>query len=115
MLNSGGSGEDDVELVLFQGPELSGVLLEPEGASTVAASSSEVIFYPWRKNREPCDLRFQDLRLSHVLRLKFAKSMGSHFTPTHSFRARILPSVLTSSVLTREPDSLGSNPSSMFS
>lgn len=44
MLNSGGSGEDDVELVLFQGPELSGVLLEPEGASTVAASSSEVIF-----------------------------------------------------------------------
>lgn len=45
MLNSGGSGEDDVEVGLFRVPELPGVAAEPEGASWVAASSSEVIFF----------------------------------------------------------------------
>ena len=45
MLNSGGSGEDDVEVGLFRVPELPGVTAEPEGASWVAASSSEVIFF----------------------------------------------------------------------
>ena len=50
MLNSGGSGEDDVEVGLFRGP---GVSVEPEGASRLAASSSEVIFFVRRgKNRE---------------------------------------------------------------
>lgn len=43
MLNSGGSGEDDVEVGLFRGPELPGVSVESEQASTVTASSSGFI------------------------------------------------------------------------
>lgn len=44
VLNSGGSGEDDVEVGLFRGPKLLGVAVEPERASRVAVSPSEVIF-----------------------------------------------------------------------
>lgn len=44
VLNSGGSGEDDVEVGLFRGPELPGVSVEPEHASRVVASSSGFIF-----------------------------------------------------------------------
>lgn len=45
VLNSGGSGEDDVEVGLFRGPKLLGVAVEPERASRVAVSPSEVIFF----------------------------------------------------------------------
>lgn len=45
VLNSGGSGEDDVEVGLFRGPELPGVSVEPEHASRVVASSSGFIFF----------------------------------------------------------------------
>lgn len=45
MLNSGGSGEDDVEVGLFRGPELPGVSVESEQASTVTASSSGFIVF----------------------------------------------------------------------
>ena len=49
MLNSGGSGEDDVEVGLFRGP---GVSVEPEGASRLAASSEVIFFVRRGKNRE---------------------------------------------------------------
>lgn len=58
MLNSGGSGEDDVEVGLFRGPEFSWVAAEPEQASRVAASS-EVIFFVCGREIEPGDLGFQ--------------------------------------------------------
>lgn len=45
VLNSGGSGEDDVEVGLFRGPELPGVSVESEQASTVTASSSGFIVF----------------------------------------------------------------------
>lgn len=45
MLNSGGSGEEDVEVGLFRGPELSDVSPEPEQACRVVGSSSGFIFF----------------------------------------------------------------------
>lgn len=45
VLNSGGSGEDDVEVGLFLGLELPGVTVEPKGAFRVAVSPSEAIFF----------------------------------------------------------------------
>ena len=44
VLNSGGSGEEDVEVGLFRGPELPGVSTEPEQASSVAGSSGFIFF-----------------------------------------------------------------------
>lgn len=58
VLNSGGSGEDDVEVGLFRGWELSEVAVEPERASRVAAFSSEVIFFVRGRKIELGDLVF---------------------------------------------------------
>lgn len=58
VLNSGGSGEDDVEVGLFRGWELSEVAMEPERASRVAASPSEVIFFVHGRKIELDDLGF---------------------------------------------------------
>lgn len=59
VLNSGGSGEDDVEVGLFRGLEFSWVAAEPEQASRVAASPSEVIFFVRGRKIELGDWGFQ--------------------------------------------------------
>lgn len=59
VLNSGGSGEDDVEVGLFRALEFSWVAAEPEQASRLAASPSEVIFFVRGREIEPGDLGVQ--------------------------------------------------------
>lgn len=63
VLNSRGSGEDDVEVGLFRGLEFPSVAAEPEQASRVAVSLSEVIFFAHGRKIELGELGFQDFSM----------------------------------------------------
>lgn len=121
VLNSGGSGEDDVEVGLFRGP---GVSVEPEGISRLAASSSgsalsvegkienEVIWGFWILG---CPFSEAETPTIHQVSPHCSPPTHTH-TPAHkhSCRPLILPSVLSCCLLKVEPDSLGSTQLHLF-